>query len=107
MAEEKEKGKRKKETALVVPTRGRTFQGIVTKKFSNRVVIEFERIIYIQKYERYQKKKTKIHARLMGNIDVQIGDLIQVQECRPLSKLIHFIVTKKIEKAKPKEKKEK
>jgi ribosomal protein S17 len=30
------------------------------------------------------------------NSEVQIGDWIQISECRPLSKIIHFIVTKKI-----------
>lgn len=78
--------------------RGRTFQGIVVKKFEKRVVIEFERTIYIRKYERYAKSKTKIHARLPKCIDdkIQIGDLIKVQECRPLSKIIHFVVVEKI-----------
>jgi len=78
--------------------RGRTFQGIVVKKFDKRVAIEFERTIFIKKYERYAKSKTKIHARLPKCIDdkIQIGDLIKVQECRPLSKIIHFVVVEKI-----------
>jgi len=85
-------------------TRGRTFGGKVIKKFQKRVVIEFERMIYIRKYERYAKAKTKIHARLPVCMEEQIniGDLIKVKECRPLSKLIHFIV---IEKIKDKDKK--
>jgi len=78
--------------------RGRTFKGIVIKKFHKRIVIEFERMIYVKKYERYAKSKTKIHARLpdcMKNL-VQIGDLVKVQECRPLSKIIHFVFIEKI-----------
>lgn len=83
---------------LPIRTRGRTFEGEVIKKFPTRVVIEFERMVYVRKYERYAKAKTKIHARLPPELskEVQIGDLVQVQECRPLSKIIHFIVTKKI-----------
>lgn len=79
-------------------TRGRTLKGYVTKKFPKRIVIEFERIVYIQKYERYMKKKTRIHARLpdcMKN-EINIGDYIEVQECRPLSKIMHFVVIKKL-----------
>lgn len=78
--------------------RGRTFKGTVTKKFPKRIVIEFERMIYIRKYERYAKKRTKIHARLPICIEdeIQIGDYIKVQECRPLSKIIHFVVVDKI-----------
>jgi small subunit ribosomal protein S17 len=81
--------------------RGRIFEGRVTKKFATRVVIEFERRIYSRKYERYFKSKTKLHARLPKCIESQInlGDLISIQECRPLSKIIHFVVIKKIKNA--------
>ena len=78
--------------------RGRSFEGIVTKKFSKRITIGFERMIYIRKYERYAKKKGKIHARLpdcMSN-QINIGDFVKVRECRPLSKIIHFAVIEKI-----------
>jgi len=79
-------------------THGRIFEGKVIRKFPRRVVIEFERMIYIRKYERYAKSKTKIHARLPMCMEdnIQIGDYIKVQECRPLSKLIHFVVIEKI-----------
>ena len=78
--------------------RGKIFEGRVTKKFKNRVTIEFERMIYVRKYERYYKSKTKIHAHLPQCMENQInlGDLIKIQECRPLSKIIHFVVIKKI-----------
>jgi small subunit ribosomal protein S17 len=78
--------------------RGRLFQGTVKKKFPKRAVIEFERTLYVKKYERYVKKKTKIHARLPKCMEseIQIGDYVQVQECRPLSKIIHFVIIKKI-----------
>ena len=36
--------------------RGRTFRGKVIKKFPRRVAIEFERTLFIKKYERYPKK---------------------------------------------------
>jgi len=81
--------------------RGRIFEGRVTKKFPTRITIEFERMIYIKKYERYLKAKTKIHARLpkcMEN-EINLGDLIKIQECRPLSKIIHFVVIKKLKNA--------
>ena len=82
-------------------SRGRIFEGIVKKKFHKRVVIEFERMIYVRKYERYTKSGTRIHARLPGNMEkeINIGDLIKVQECRPLSKMIHFVLQPLIENA--------
>ena len=82
-------------------TRGRIFEGRVTKKFQNRITIEFERMIFVKKYERYLRSKTKIHAHLSKcmNSEISIGDLIQIQECRPLSKIIHFVVSKKLKNA--------
>ena len=79
-------------------SRGRIFEGKVIKKFNKRVAIEFERMIYVKKYERYKKSRTKIHARLPACMEkeIQIGDLIKVQECRPLSKIIHSVVIEKI-----------
>lgn len=78
--------------------RGRFFQGVVIRKLPRRIAIEFERMIYVKKYERYMRSKTKIHARLPDCLvnEIQVGDYIQVQECRPLSKIIHFVVVKKI-----------
>ena len=77
-------------------TRGRAFEGFVVKKFPMRVVIEMERTVYVQKYERFFKKKMRMHARLPQGMDVQLGDLVRVRECRPLSKIIHAIVVEKI-----------
>ena len=60
--------------------------------------VAFERIIFVRKYERQMKKKTKIHARLPDCLkdEINIGDYIEIRECRPLSKIIHFAVVGKI-----------
>ncbi len=86
--------------------RGRSFDGFVIKKSPRRLCIEFERIIYVRKYERYMKKKTRIHARLPDCLkdEISMGDYIEVRECRPLSKIIHFVVVKKIKSREEKEK---
>ena len=92
--------KMKKEEKIVgtIVTRGRKFEGNVIRKFDKRVTIEFERVNFIRKYERYLKTKTKMHARLPEALkdQINIGDLIQIQECRPISKITHHIVIKKI-----------
>jgi len=84
--------------------RGKTFEGKVIKKLQKRVTIEFERMIYVKKYERYKKSKTKIHARLQECMDekINVGDFIKIKECRPLSKIIHFVVIEKIKNAEDK-----
>lgn len=80
--------------------RGRTFRGTVIKKFEKRVVIGFERTVYIRKYERYAKAKTKLHARLPDCLNqmINVGDYIEIRECRPLSKIIKYIVVRKVER---------
>lgn len=103
---EKKKKKKVEEKEIVetpkkeerIGTRGRIFEGIVIKKFPKRITISFERMIYIRKYERYARHRIKIHARLPESLEkeINVGDLIRVQECRPLSKIIHFMVIKKI-----------
>ena len=78
--------------------RGRVFEGRIVKKLHKRITIEFERMIYVRKYERYAKSKIRIHARLPNCMEefIHVGDLIKVMECRPLSKIIHFVVIDKI-----------
>lgn len=79
-------------------TRGRTFKGMVVSKNTKRIAIELEKMLYVRKYERYARAKTKIHARLPSCMEkeIGIGDLIEIRECRPLSKIIHFVVIKKL-----------
>lgn len=88
-------------------SRGRTFEGKVIKKFPKRIVIEFGRSVYVKKYERYKKSRTKLHARLPDCIKdkINIGDFAKVQECRPLSKIIHFVAIAKTRDAEKKEEK--
>ena len=86
-------------------TRGRVFEGEVIKKLHGRVKVQFERMFKIRKYERYEKRRTKIHARLPECMEkeVNVGDLIQIAETRPISKMIHFVVTKVVRKMEEKE----
>lgn len=88
-----------------ISTRGRVFEGFVTKKFPKRVVVEFERTVFVQKYERFYKKKTRLHARLPDSMaaEINVGDYIRIKETRPLSKIIHFIVIEKVRSADSKE----
>lgn len=79
-------------------SRGRIFFGIVRKKFDKRIVIDFERVVYVPKYERYTKTRTKLHARLPACIKVELGDYVKIQECRPLSKIIHFVTLENLGK---------
>ncbi len=81
-----------KKTPEVVGTRGRTFEGTVVKKFDKRAVVEFDRTVKVAKYERFMRKTTRVHSRIPTGMNVNIGDYVKVQECRPLSKMIHSVV---------------
>ena len=112
MAKENKKKTKVKESNVVatqthirkektINPRGKIFEGIVTSKFPKRITIEFARLAYVRKYERYAKSRTKIHARLPESMEkeINIGDLVRVQECRPLSKIIHFVAVNKLKDA--------
>ena len=80
-------------------TRGRIFHGYVSRKQKTRIAIEFERVIKIRKYDRYAKAKTRVHAHVPACLRdaVAVGDYVAVQECRPLSRIIHHVLVKVIE----------
>ncbi len=94
--ETKIEGKKK---LIVVGTRGRTFEGTVVKKFDNRAVVEFDRMVKIAKYERFMRKTTRLHSRIPSGMQLNIGDYVKVRECRPLGKIIHSVVVEVIRPA--------
>ena len=82
----------------VIP-RGRTFVGTIIKaKAQQTATLEFERRKFIPKYERYRIARTKLTVHNPENINATKGDIVQVQECRPLSKTKSFVITKVIGK---------
>ncbi|MGF7118169.1 30S ribosomal protein S17 [Methanobacterium oryzae] len=76
-----------------LPVRGQILDGIVTSNKAERT-ITVERSFYkfIRKYERYEKRKSKITAHKPDCIQVNVGDVVKIAECRPLSKTKHFVV---------------
>lgn len=75
-------------------TRGNTFEGtVVSAKATKTVTVEWEGRRYVPKYERYEKRKSKIAAHNPEEIGAAEGDLVRISETRPISKTKHFIVT--------------
>lgn len=72
--------------------RGRHFEGNVEKIVGRRAVVRWELIRYTPKYERYHRTYSKVHAYIPACITVNKGDLVRIGECRPLSKIMHFVV---------------
>lgn len=78
-------------------TRGRTFVGVVVSARAQKTVtVEWERRTYVPKYERYKKDRTRVKAHNPEAVDAKEGDVVEVRECRPISKTKHFIITKKM-----------
>ncbi|MCF7901346.1 30S ribosomal protein S17 [Candidatus Woesearchaeota archaeon] len=75
--------------------RGRKFTGtVVSDKMSKTVTVEWERRKYIPKYERYEKRRTKVKAHNPEEIDAKVGDKVIIAETRPISKTKNFVVIK-------------
>lgn len=82
----------------VIP-RGRSFVGVVVSVNPHKTaVVEWERWKYAQKYERYEKKRTKISVHNPACIEAAKGDRVMIRECRPLSKTKNFTIIKKLGK---------
>jgi len=78
--------------------RGQIFEGVVVSDRAQKTVIVKREIIrYIPKYERYEKRTSKIAAHNPPCINAKVGDKVRIAECRPISKTKAFVVIEKIE----------
>ncbi len=92
------KAKSKSKEGNIIP-RGRAFTGVVVSVNPHKTaVVEWERWRYAIKYERYEKKRTKVSTHNPASINAEKGDRVLIQECRPLSKTKKFIIIKKLGK---------
>jgi small subunit ribosomal protein S17 len=75
--------------------RGQVIDGtVVSDKTARTVVVQREYLKYIPKYERYEKRKSKLHAHNPDCVAAKTGDRVSLAECRPLSKTKSFVVIK-------------
>lgn len=77
--------------------RGRQFAGtVVSARMRKTAVIEFERLYFLKKYERYEKRRTKLKVHNPECVNAKDGDVVNVMECRPLSKTKNFTIIRKL-----------
>lgn len=77
-------------------TRGRQFVGkVISDRMAKTVVVEWERKRYVKKYQRYEKRRTRVKAH--DETGAKVGDIVEIMETRPISKTKHFVVTRKVE----------
>lgn len=74
--------------------RGMTKNGkIVSKKMKRTVIVEMDIVKYLPKYKRWAKDKSKMAAHCPDCMNVKLGDMVVVRECRKLSKTKAWVVT--------------
>ncbi|MEM2874038.1 MAG: 30S ribosomal protein S17 [Candidatus Nanoarchaeia archaeon] len=77
--------------------RGQVFDGIVIgDKMQKTVKVEWPFLRYLPKYERYEKKRTRVMAHVPDCISVKTGDKVRIVECKPISKTVQFVVWEKL-----------
>jgi len=76
-----------------IKVRGALLLGKVSKaRMRNTVTVEREYTVWVRKYKRYERRKSKIHAHCPPCIRVKEGDIVLIGETRPLAKTVSFVV---------------
>jgi small subunit ribosomal protein S17 len=76
-----------------LPVRGGTFHGRVTSsKARDTVVVEWGYTHILPKYERYERRRSRVVAHNPDCMKARDGDEVIIAECRPLSKTKHFVI---------------
>ncbi len=77
--------------------RGKIILGRVESlRMKRAAVIEIEYPAYNSKFMRFERRSSKIHARVPSCVTVNVGDLVAIAECRPLGKNISHIMLGKV-----------
>ncbi len=80
-----------------LPVRGNILQGkVVSTKARKTAIVKREFLHYLPKYERYERRHSKLVAYNPDCISAKEGNIVTIVECRPLSKTKHFIVIEKV-----------
>ena len=73
--------------------RGQILDGtIVSDRMQNSAVVKREYQRKIEKYERFEKRSSKVMVHNPPCLEATVGDHVRIMECRPLSKNISFVV---------------
>ena len=81
--------------------RGRSFIGtLISTKMQKTAIVEWGRRYYLRKYERYEKRRSKVKVHNPDCINAKEGDLVKIVECKPLSKTKNFVIVEVLGKEK-------
>lgn len=71
---------------------------VVSSKMDKTITVAIERTVQHPLYRKYVRRRTKLHAHDENN-ECDEGDLVVVEECRPLSKSKSWRLVRVVEKA--------
>ncbi len=73
--------------------RGKILEGkVVSVKSAKTAIVERHYFHYLPKYERYERRHSRIAAYNPECIAAKEGDVVRIAECRPLSKTKAFVI---------------
>lgn len=76
-----------------LPVRGTVFRGIVrSAKSKDTAIVEWGYTHLIPKYDRYERRKSRVVAHNPECMKAREGDEVVIAECRPISKTKSFVV---------------
>ena len=87
-----------KSTSIEFPTRGSSFTGTVeSTKMEKSATVRWEHSQKVPKYERYERRNTKITSHVPEDLEVEEGDKVRIEETKPISKTKSTVITEIIE----------
>lgn len=76
-----------------LPVRGAQLVGQITGlKMQRSATIRREYMRYAQKYERFEKRTSRYTVHAPSCLNVKVGDVVRIMECRPISKMKKFVI---------------
>jgi len=84
-----------------LPVRKKIIEGVVvSSKALKTAVVERQYLTFLPKYERYERRHSRIVAYNPSCISAKEGEWVKIAECRPLSKTKHHVVVEVVKKVK-------
>lgn len=73
--------------------RGQVLEGeVASTDMDKTIVVEREYDVFVPKYDRYMKRRSRVPAHAPECFDIDVGDTVSIAETRPLSKTKSHVV---------------
>ncbi|WP_232702601.1 30S ribosomal protein S17 [Halobacterium wangiae] len=73
--------------------RGQVLEGeVASTDMDKTIVVEREYDVFVPKYDRYMKRRSRVPAHAPECFDIEVGDTVSIAETRPLSKTKSHVV---------------